>query len=307
MAKWLMFHLENMRGGGEWAQNNQLYKDLYKSHNVIEEDWNIFRSDSMPVSAVYNYGLGWFSGAQDGYRSAYHYGWLLDFYSRLLLFPTKNFAIFVSINGNGKGQRNRHLFNIHCFISDLLLGETPWLNSTNVCSSKTTSGRTRATSETDSKISLQPVFYSIPNYDELEGNYGNALYANLTILYEWRARQLRLKYGNYVDLILAETTVKDRFSIAPVEPISMLLCVYDDYLVFGRDKSAKIDSLEIPCFDDGVEIKFYKNFVLTDTHPGDEVILDQQPRICQVSSESHRFETRNYFTIMLFVVYRFLI
>ncbi|CAH1774315.1 unnamed protein product [Owenia fusiformis] len=76
------------------------------------------------------YGLGFYTGYYRGLPIVYHEGSVPGYTSFLLLIPSHNISIFTTTNKGGLNSLN---YATQLFTADLLMGYTPWLNQTNVC------------------------------------------------------------------------------------------------------------------------------------------------------------------------------
>ena len=68
-----------------------------------------------------------------GYKKIWHSGSIATFKSQVWLYLDKGFGIYVTSNGPPASSTTRALKSILQYISDILLGEMPWLNTTTIC------------------------------------------------------------------------------------------------------------------------------------------------------------------------------
>ncbi|XP_067661438.1 uncharacterized protein [Haliotis asinina] len=133
MAKWMHFLLRQ----GVTEDNVTLVKsetlaEVFKPHESIPVDPSVSKPKYPVMDLHYAYGYAWFISAYKGHRQMMHLGYLHSYISSLKLFPDLDFGIFTS--ANGPGTRNFDLQNVISFyISDILMGDQPWLNSSTAC------------------------------------------------------------------------------------------------------------------------------------------------------------------------------
>ncbi|XP_067663305.1 uncharacterized protein [Haliotis asinina] len=90
-----------------------------------------------PVADVsVGYGMGWMRNVYRGRRNIWHAGGLHSYNSLLWLFPDSNVGLHISINGptlsSSKSPFNMLLSALY-YVTDIVLGETPWLDRQTVC------------------------------------------------------------------------------------------------------------------------------------------------------------------------------
>lgn len=129
----------------------------------------------------------------------------------MTLFPDKDFGVFTTLTGEDSGYLYRS--NLHSLISDLYLGEKPWLNATIICSfpepfrSKVTPYRPRI------DTSRGPA----RNVSDYLGVYQNTPYGFLTVTH--RNNQMQLEYG-FGQFDLYAKTTKNQFFIHSVGTVA---------------------------------------------------------------------------------------
>ncbi|CAG5130883.1 unnamed protein product [Candidula unifasciata] len=79
-----------------------------------------------------NYGLGWRRGYYRGYKMIQHTGSTHGYNSMITILPHSGSAVYTALSGYDGGYSFRA--SLHCAILDLLLHETPWINSTTIAS-----------------------------------------------------------------------------------------------------------------------------------------------------------------------------
>ena len=70
-----------------------------------------------------------------GFRRAWHSGSLFGFASQIWLFPDLDLGLFVAVNGPARSPHTQYrLTALLYYVSDLLLGDRPWLDEASACS-----------------------------------------------------------------------------------------------------------------------------------------------------------------------------
>ncbi|KAK7488400.1 hypothetical protein BaRGS_00020374 [Batillaria attramentaria] len=77
------------------------------------------------------YGLGWRLGYYKGYKMAYHSGSTWGYRAFLTLLPDMNVGTFSVMTGSDVNYRFRTA--LHTYLADLALGDTPFINSSTIC------------------------------------------------------------------------------------------------------------------------------------------------------------------------------
>lgn len=133
-AKWMNFHLNDGKDkSGVPLLNAKSFAYLHAPHNLITSTGRYFRQPLVPVTtADTSYAFGWKNGYYRGNRILRHTGTTFGYSSLVTLFPDLNLGVFTSMTGQDEHYILRHL--LHNFLSDNLLGVTPWLNATTMCS-----------------------------------------------------------------------------------------------------------------------------------------------------------------------------
>ena len=148
-----------------------------------------------------------------GYRKIFHSGGWGSYISLMWMFPDMKFGIYASVNGpDGGFESGFHLNTIFYYISDYLLGETPWLNTSTACTypepwSKPPKSRVHEIVET-------PI--SIGNPNELAGTYTSDLFVELNVYSNGTTIHMDL---NRARAVLHPSSEKDRFLYDLVSPI----------------------------------------------------------------------------------------
>ncbi|GFN74745.1 protein flp [Plakobranchus ocellatus] len=84
---------------------------------------------------TFAYGLGWQQAVYKGFRRSWHFGSLFGFVSQIWLIPDLGFGLFVAVNGPARSPETQNkLTALLYFITDLLLGDRPWIDKESACS-----------------------------------------------------------------------------------------------------------------------------------------------------------------------------
>ncbi|XP_062608814.1 uncharacterized protein LOC134270598 [Saccostrea cucullata] len=275
MAKWMLFHL----GSGETRNGKRL---LSKSKLTMMHSPQL-RVASSSISKYYtrplipvtltedSYAMGWKTGYYRGYKILSHTGSTFGYRAKLTLYPDMQLGVFSAMTGDDPGYLYRS--NIHNLISDMYLGEDPWLNATLMCSfpepfkSKTSS----------SKPQIDTKRTPLRNVREYVGLYKNTPYGFASV--SVNQTQLTLHYGfGHFDLYAKRT--KDQFYVKSVGLISGLVNYKSLKFIEGED--GNISAIEIYAFDSKVPPVFVKAFA-SDEQPTNTAV----PKLCFISFEIH--------------------
>lgn len=126
-----------------------------------------------------------------GYSKIWHSGGIVTFSSRLWLLPGVDAGLFVATNGPQTSQKAQALTVITSMAADLLLGESPWLNSSTICtfpfpwtknshSSRTSQKRDNCSMQNESKMVIKTEVTS-PSTNDLEGIYYHKAFGEITV------------------------------------------------------------------------------------------------------------------------------
>lgn len=243
-AKWMNFHLNNGKDkSGLPLLKEESFAYLHEPHNLIKTTGNYFRQPRVPViTAETSYAFGWKNGYYRGYRILRHTGSTFGYNSMVTLFPDLNLGVFTSMTGIDEN----HIFGqlLHNFLSDNLLGVTPWLNATHPCRS--------STPYSHYVIKDQAVSASRPLL-EYDGIYHNDAYGEVNVTMEGEDH-LVLNYG-VASWKLWPKPNQDEFG---GEGQGMLLKTYDIPDIKFHSNQSKILSVEIITFQRNAPPTFTK-------------------------------------------------
>ncbi|XP_069137182.1 uncharacterized protein [Argopecten irradians] len=209
MAKWMMFHLDKGRNSfSVKVVEERALAHTHKAHNTIAKS-SISKYFTKPVvphtHSQTNYALGWKNGYYRGYEVLTHSGSTWGYRALITLFPAMRLGIYTSLTGEDYGYILRT--NLHNYLADKYLDETPWLNGSTICSfpepwfrpgkekSKPLIDKTRA-------LPRNATYYV--------GEYENSAYGRMIVTVNGTTGKLIIKYG-VVTLGLYPKALKNEF------------------------------------------------------------------------------------------------
>ncbi|XP_046368721.2 penicillin-binding protein 4-like [Haliotis rufescens] len=178
MAKWMHFLLRQ----GVTADNLTLVKsktlgETFKSHESIPSRLSLAKPKFPVVDLQYGYGYAWFMSTYKGYKRVRHTGGLCSYITYLELYPDMDFGIFVSANGPGTMDEAVAERMISFYISDILIGDQPWLNSSTACTFPLPWDKAPPSGQNNSDVTNAEV----ECLDCYVGKYGHYLFGDLDV------------------------------------------------------------------------------------------------------------------------------
>ncbi|XP_067661435.1 uncharacterized protein [Haliotis asinina] len=191
MAKWMHFLLRK----GVTEDNVTLVKsttlaEAFKSHRSYNRPHPITKPKYPVVDLYYGYGYAWLLSTYKGYRKIMHSGGLFSYITYLTLLPDLDFGIFTSANGPGTRDEGNAQKAIAYYISDILIGDQPWLNSSTGCTFPMPWEDVSESSQNNSDITNTEV----ECLDCYIGRYGNYMFGDLDVVQSSES-SLELHYG----------------------------------------------------------------------------------------------------------------
>ncbi|KAK3599542.1 hypothetical protein CHS0354_006677 [Potamilus streckersoni] len=220
MAKYMRFLIQKGRvHSGREIVEEKLLSELFNTYNhlsgSIEEG---LRKPTFPVDEVdVGYGYGWIIGSYRGYKKVWHSGGLFAYISLLWVYPDMGIGIFASLNGPAvTNLASDALRTIFFYVSDILLGEEPWLNATTACSfpGKWKNSTVRPVSNDD----LHHPFNVI--LDRYVGNYGSHVFPDVHITKDENVLRFQC---NRIFGILHPTNKTNKFKLEVTDPWEIVL------------------------------------------------------------------------------------
>lgn len=183
LGKWVQF----MASGGKTSNQVQLiHPDLFKEitkPQMLLDDWSVSRfslDSDYPVSASGTwYGLGWYGGDYRGHKRLLHPGSWYGYAAVVGFFPDKNAGFSISINGPWYNNYRTYLAPLSYVLSDIILGESQWLDNNTICSFP---APWKNPASTSSSNTTQPPLGSMPiESGKYVGTYGSRVFGSMTI------------------------------------------------------------------------------------------------------------------------------
>ncbi|OWF52839.1 uncharacterized protein LOC110447241 [Mizuhopecten yessoensis] len=209
MAKWMMFHLDKGRNSfSVRVVDERALSHTHKAHNTIAKS-SIFKYFTKPVvphtRCQTNYALGWKNGYYRGYEILTHSGSTWGYRALVTLFPAMRIGVYTSMTGEDYGYILRT--NIHNYLADMYLEETPWLNASTICSFPEPWFRP---GKDKPKPSIDKTRELPRNTTYYVGEYENPAYGRMIVAVNGTTGKLIIKYGE-VTLGLYPKAMKDEF------------------------------------------------------------------------------------------------
>ncbi|XP_046576226.1 penicillin-binding protein 4-like [Haliotis rubra] len=191
MTKWMHFLLRQ----GVTEKNVTLVKsttlaEVFKSHRSYNSPHPVIKPKYPVGDLYYGYGYAWVLSTYKGYKKVMHSGGLFSYITYLTLLPDLDFGIFTSANGPGTRDEGNAQKAIAYYISDILMGDQPWLNSSTACTFPMPWEDVSESSQNNSDITNSEV----KCVDCYVGKYGNYMFGDLDVV-KSSGSSLELYYG----------------------------------------------------------------------------------------------------------------
>ncbi|XP_067660510.1 uncharacterized protein [Haliotis asinina] len=191
MAKWMHFLLRQ----GVTEDNVTLVKsktlaEVFKPHESIHTDRSLSKPKYPVMDLHYAYGYAWYISAYKGYRQMVHAGGINSYITLLKLFPDLDFGIFSSTNGPEPMAQITAENVISFFITDILIGDQPWLNPSTACTFPSPWGMMTPSTQNNSDVTNTVV----ECLDCYVGKYGQHLLGDVYVR-RGQGSSLELHYG----------------------------------------------------------------------------------------------------------------
>ncbi|KAK3592705.1 hypothetical protein CHS0354_037839 [Potamilus streckersoni] len=242
MLKWMRFVLNRGRNeAGIPLVHEALLGEAWDIQNILNMDSMVgpdsiieLNRPAFPVSDTQiGYGYGMVISSYRGYRKWWHDGVFGAYQALEWLFPDLNIGVFLSINGPGTPQIPfRAVRTIMYFVSDLLLGEKPWLSQVTSCTFPMPFVEEPMTFQTRLRIAPPP-----RNFVEYIGQYGSPLFPDALVSTTKGSQTLILQIGilqftgfptNHIDVfeldLIApvEVALAEKFESKPMHTITFI-------------------------------------------------------------------------------------
>ena len=201
--------------------------------------------------------------------------------------PDADFGIFLAFNMEIYEQ---YRYMISSYIFDVVIGDEPWFNATDVCNASNLGGHvssslpsihpssfpSRYSDEADIPSALNTRYPSgvaiteirtPERIEEYIGNYGNYFYGNVSIssMNVNGTDTLCFLYGNGDFLLLPTGIGADFFNAIPNNDLSILKPI--SFVRFVRNEGGEVESFAMPKFDLRDPPRFVKGLKLSDAPP----------------------------------------
>ncbi|XP_041359174.1 uncharacterized protein LOC121375670 [Gigantopelta aegis] len=135
MSKWLLLLLNSgLDEDGKRIFKSKVLQDLHEPGMPRPfKNLDIAKPTYPVVNMALSYDMAWMTSVYRGYKLIWHSGGIITHSSRLWMFPDRNIAIYAVANGPQTKHKGHALTAIMSYASDMLLGETSWLNKSTVC------------------------------------------------------------------------------------------------------------------------------------------------------------------------------
>ncbi|XP_062583657.1 uncharacterized protein LOC134245384 [Saccostrea cucullata] len=182
LAKWIQF----ISAGGSTVDGHQLihpdvFKEMINPHMYLD-DWSIgrfFLDDDYPVQASDTwYGYGWYGGSYRGYKKLLHPGNWYGYSAVAGFFPDQNAGFVITINGPWYINYKNSIAPVSYVLSDILLGESQWLDNNTICSFP---APWKSTGATPINNNTQPVQPAEMDVNQFTGDYGHRIFGTMKI------------------------------------------------------------------------------------------------------------------------------
>ncbi|XP_048733367.2 uncharacterized protein LOC125649702 [Ostrea edulis] len=242
MAKWMLFHLS----GGKTRNGKRLVSkralSLTHTPQLRIASSTISKYYTRPLTPVTlsedSYAMGWKTGYYRGYKILSHTGSTFGYRAKLTLYPSMNLGVFSAMTGDDPSYLYRS--NVHNLISDLYLGEEPWLNATIMCSFPEPFRSKSSSSKPQINTNRKPA----RNVRDYLGLYKNIPYGFATVTKNQTQLTLQFGFGRFE--LYAKTT-KDEFYVQSVGMITGLTNFKS--LKFIESSDGTVTAVEISAFE----------------------------------------------------------
>ncbi|XP_077978990.1 uncharacterized protein LOC144434413 [Glandiceps talaboti] len=233
MAKWMIYFFNI-------TKSQEAFKEMLSPQFALRGYSKQTRTDYPVDDIETDYGMGIKHGMYRGYHRLSHSGWFAGFNSMLWLFPSKSIGIFGAVNGPYTSDADSALKRINAYVSDLVLGEEPWLNESTACSypSPWKPSTRKSVGGTEKPI---PSEKSLKEY---EGEYRHPAFGQFTVYLNNSDGNLHFAYGSLGKGLFTPTKEADVFGMEIYSAIWYLAAGVE--LKFRRTAAGSVNEIEFP-------------------------------------------------------------
>ncbi|XP_041357397.1 uncharacterized protein LOC121374360 [Gigantopelta aegis] len=261
MAKWLYFVIHKGETiAGQRLLSESYFDDMFVRHNSVISKLLIYKPQFPVTDESFNYGYAWFIGHYREYTKIWHSGGLHSYKSLISFYPKFNAGVFVTENGPGP---RLPLNVIVPYISDILIGQNTWLNSSTACSFP----QPWTASANKSDNSGDVTHDVIKNAHKYIGSYGNRMVGDLTVDEGKNDNSLILKFGRVVGII-KPTSTGNKFLLDTTDDFRLLTHFGNNTKListeFKEESNGQFQAIEV------YTITFRRDIQFSDPFPPDE-------------------------------------
>ncbi|XP_067660404.1 uncharacterized protein [Haliotis asinina] len=248
MAKWMKFHITRGKdSSGRQVITESVLKETYDASMTMGLD-GISR-DTFPVDNLsFDYGLGWMKGIYNGFVKTFHTGEYSSYSATLTFLPDVGVGVWVGITGsrNGEGETVRDVITMYAL--DVLLGESPWLNSTTGCTYPSPWDPPKQTRDRRNAHDGDVTSDDSTDVSDYIGNYFHPAFGTFSVFQD--GGQLKYSFGVLLrgDLNLQS---RDQFYQTLDFPLTFRMVDFPEYpkglpVSFSRNDQGAVSSVKIP-------------------------------------------------------------
>ncbi|XP_046559560.1 uncharacterized protein LOC124268258 [Haliotis rubra] len=178
MAKWMHFLLrQGVTEDNVTLVNSKILAEVFNPHESFTGGQPLSKPKYPVMDMEYAYGYAWFISTYKGYKKFMHGGNFHSYIASLELYPDVHFGIFVSANGPGTKDEEIGEKLISFYVSDILIGDQPWLNSSTACTFPLPWDKWTPSGQNNSDVTNSDVKFP----DCYVGKYGQRLFGDLEV------------------------------------------------------------------------------------------------------------------------------
>ncbi|KAK3097427.1 hypothetical protein FSP39_009572 [Pinctada imbricata] len=210
-SKWLHFLLNDAKTpNGKRLVDGSIWEGMWKGRqyigDVMTRSFSLYKPLPVTMSAT-SYAIAWFTANYRGHEMMFHHGMFHAYNAFTVIYPKAKSALILTVNGPLPMYLNTDLIPLSYLISDILLEETPWLQSSDACTYPTrwvnaTAHKPKTTDyEFRNLTDAQVIRYT--------GRYGHLFFGDIDIFHQDGALMTML--GSFMNITLRYEPRKVRF------------------------------------------------------------------------------------------------
>ncbi|XP_013383695.1 uncharacterized protein LOC106154028 [Lingula anatina] len=193
MGKWILFHLNEGRAEDDTQVIPQeVLAETYRPVIPVPHPRNKFTARPItPVTFIFEeYGCAWKVGYYRGYPLVTHSGSTHGFSSILTFIPSMNIGAYLNFNTFDRSHFRRRV--IMAYLLDILLEETPWLNSSSICTFPAPFAEWQYIPKSGANRTRGTAARALSSY---VGRYHHPLFGSVNVVHNATEPFLRMFYG----------------------------------------------------------------------------------------------------------------